>query len=98
MNLNSSDFISISWITAFNADQEDRETEFFEHLDCAYIAGRTAGKSIPLSTTLSHDGVETVKAIVRNLYFESKTLQAHISKSTLGICTEIITTFSNSSG
>lgn len=29
MNLNSSDFISISWITAFNADQEDWETEFF---------------------------------------------------------------------
>lgn len=32
MYLNSSEFVSISWITAFNRDQEDWETDFFLHI------------------------------------------------------------------
>lgn len=70
MNLNSSSFAGISWITAFNADQEDWETEFFCTVRlCLHC--KQNGRSIPLSTTLSHGRAEVVRTVIRNLHFES---------------------------
>lgn len=64
-----SEFVSISWIIVFSADQEDWKTEDFCMIFRLCLPWEQNGENAPLSATLPHGGVELVRTVIGNSLF-----------------------------